>query len=127
MLYRPIRGSLRRAMEETKEITTWKELISLIDASYYEHPLIIDALYEGMDDRINWDTYLVCAKMPEYDHTTAAGYLNDNPNKLIDAPVVVIKSIAGISIPRGFIIPYPEDKKVPEGYERFQIKYIIKK
>lgn len=101
MLYRPIRGSLRRAMEEVKEITTWNELIELIDALYYEHPLHIDADYQGVDNRIGWESYLLGAKMPGRDHTSAAGYLNDNPNKLIGCPTIEVKS----AIPGLLIVP----------------------
>jgi len=83
MIFRPIRELLSESLEDKIEITTFKELEKLLDKPYYEHPLQISWRNQGWDDRINSDSYLICCKMPEYDHPQAAGYLHDNPEKLI--------------------------------------------
>lgn len=87
MFFRPVAGSLDEAMAQKQEITTFQELHDLLNhdfiEQYAEMPLQISFEYQCWDSRINWDSWLVCIKFKDYETPQAAGYLSDNPDKLI--------------------------------------------
>ena len=69
ILFRPHRGGLAEAMEEVKEVSSFDELVNMVDTelSKFDHGLQIDentvkmSAY-GYDHRIDWDTYSVVLK-----------------------------------------------------------------
>jgi hypothetical protein len=85
MVFRPIAELLSESLEDKKEITTYAELVALVDKSYYEHPLQITWENQGYDNRIQTDSWIIMCmwKDGKYEHPQAAGFTHDDPSKLI--------------------------------------------
>lgn len=85
MIFRPIAELLSESLAKKVEITTYDELLKLIDAPYYEHPLQVSWENQGYDNRIQADSWIIMCmwKDGKYGTPQAAGYTHDDPSKLI--------------------------------------------
>lgn len=62
IFYRPQRGTLDEAMEEVKQFDTINEMLDYLVADY-NHAFSKSDIYISYycyDERIDWDTYIVC-------------------------------------------------------------------
>lgn len=66
VLYRPVRGGLDQAMAECREFTSPVEMLTFIRDQYnsYFHKEVtlkeFSIHYYCFDDRINWQTFIIC-------------------------------------------------------------------
>lgn len=81
IIYRPIKGSLDKAMEEIIYFSTIKEMLGYL-ANYYRIEMEdIFISYYGYDDRIRWDTFILTSRilygedvLEKYGYPQAIGY-----------------------------------------------------
>ena len=60
VLYRPHRRFLDEAMKEVSEVNSMPELARLLTPELKDGDKITVEKYGGFDERIGWDTYIVC-------------------------------------------------------------------
>jgi hypothetical protein len=75
MLYRPQHGSLIESLFDCVDIPNTKEALAL---HLKVKPSDIDVKFYTYDDRINWDTYLVCVKGQAVGYTSGPLLKGDN-------------------------------------------------
>ena len=78
-IYRPQRSTLDEAMAEKREFASLKQMLEYV-VEEHENAFDLDNVfisYYGYDERISWDTYIVCVTRygdEEYDHPQAIGF-----------------------------------------------------
>lgn len=83
MKFRPVRGSLRQAMSESRDIYTMGQLHDVVDYGDCEVPFNVSWEHQGYDARIGWDTYIILVKVKHREQPIPKGYTNENPEKII--------------------------------------------
>jgi len=75
MKYRHHRGGLEDSLKTTIEVDNINDLKAYINESYAFGDNVEELKFEyiGMDDRINWDTYMVLMRLKDSDKFMVAG------------------------------------------------------
>lgn len=62
IVFRPQRGQLDKSMEEQQRFIYIADMIDYVSIKYNAKKEDISISYYGYDERINWETYIVCNK-----------------------------------------------------------------
>ena len=78
MKFREHRGGFEESMATAKEFSSMKELLDCIAEQWNNTIVALHMKYYGIDDRNNWDTFLVLADFKGLSPNCPVGWLDVN-------------------------------------------------